>query len=177
MSDTTNDFAIFTQGSGYNIKCPFCGKNNSYVCYGIEVKHGHFIEFIRQCFFCGKDVYYRGQREIMLIAEKQAFSGNSLPRYEPVQLKVFWLLFEDTLKIGQPATTSYRPRRCPVLASCEHEVILRFGLVRRTTAPTDKYWDGKCGEVTISILSDQDKLLVSFGDVQVLVRKLFAEYD
>lgn len=61
---------IFTNGSAHNCECPHCGKNNTYVCQGIEVVFRKPKHFQQTCFHCKKLIFYCAHWEIMVQAEK-----------------------------------------------------------------------------------------------------------
>jgi hypothetical protein len=57
---------IITMGNHYNTHCPFCGRNNVYICDGGRTpskKEGDVVGFWKTCHYCKELVYYLAERK------------------------------------------------------------------------------------------------------------------
>ncbi len=57
-----------TEGTHYNVKCPYCDGNNHYVTQGIKIELGKVAQFQKPCQYCGGRIYYHAKYEIMVTA-------------------------------------------------------------------------------------------------------------
>lgn len=69
-----------TIGDSYNIRCPHCEKNNTYVCQGKRIVFERKIFlFEKLCFHCGQIVYYEAEWIIKITAEQHNPIGEDAP--------------------------------------------------------------------------------------------------
>lgn len=67
-------------------------------------------------------------------------------------MKRFLLVFQDLMELDViPEGRSNKSVNRIVPANSKEELTSRLGLIRRTERPTECYWDGKIGDVLISI--------------------------
>jgi uncharacterized protein (DUF433 family) len=59
-----------TRGNHYNINCPHCSKNNSYVTQGVTVPFRSVVYFTKECHYCKQKIEYSASWEIALQAER-----------------------------------------------------------------------------------------------------------
>ena len=55
-----------THGDHYNVTCPHCMENNTYVSDGVV--GGVITRFQKACFHCGKIIFYHARHEIIVTA-------------------------------------------------------------------------------------------------------------
>jgi len=61
---------VFSVGDQYNLECPHCGKNNTYICQGQKIPFEQKVFcFQKPCFFCKQVIYCQVNWQMNVVAE------------------------------------------------------------------------------------------------------------